>query len=80
MDKAILEQRLRAQFSDAQEIYSEGEGNKFGARVVSEQFVGLSPVKRQQMVYKIFSAELASGELHALSLRLLTPQEAAKQS
>ena len=80
MDKELLEQRLRARFTDALEIYSEGEGNKYGVRMVSEQFAGLTPVRRQQMVYKIFSAELASGELHALSLRLLTPQEAAQQS
>ena len=80
MDKELIEQRLREHFAEAAEIYIEGEGNKFGVRIVAEQFAGLSPVRRQQMVYKIFSAELASGELHALSLRLLTPEEAARQS
>ena len=80
MDKTLLEQRLREHFTEAADIYSEGEGNKFGVRIVAEQFAGLSPVRRQQMVYKIFSSELASGELHALSLRLLTPEEAARQS
>ena len=80
MDKKLIEQRLREHFVEATEIYIEGEGNKFGVRIVAEQFAGLSPVRRQQVVYKIFSSELASGELHALSLRLLTPEEAARQS
>ena len=71
-----LKQKLRLRFTDAQEIHSQGEGDRFAVRIISNEFINLTLVRRQQLVYKLFSQELQSGELHALSLRLLTPQEA----
>ena len=52
-----------------------GEGNKLEAVVISEGFAELSPVKRHQAVYKIFSEQLASGVIHALSIKAYTPKE-----
>ena len=71
-----LKQKLGQHFADAEEIDCQGDGDRFAVRMVASAFAGLSPVKRQQSVYKLFAQELQSGELHALSLRLLTPQEA----
>ena len=76
MDKQDLEARLRAHFVGAS-VECVGEGGKFGVRLVSAEFSGLSPVRRQQSVYKLFRAEFASGALHALSLNLMTPEEQA---
>jgi len=42
---------------------------------VSSEFAGLSRVKRQQRVYQIIKDKLDSGELHALSMQTLTPEE-----
>ena len=52
-----------------------GDGSKFEAVVISEVFAGLSPVKKHQMVYRVFSEQLASGAMHALSIKAYTPSE-----
>ncbi|MGH8124656.1 MAG: BolA family protein [Rhodanobacteraceae bacterium] len=49
----------------------------FQAQVVAEAFVGKSPLARHRMVYAALGDRMG-GELHALSLRTLTPAEAAK--
>ncbi len=53
----------------------DGDGQHFAAIVVSAEFVGLNRVQRQQRVYRTLKDELASGELHALSFKTLTPEE-----
>jgi len=45
--------------------------------VISSVFEGVTRVKRQQMVQELIRDEFEQG-LHALSLRCLTPEEAAK--
>ncbi len=47
----------------------------FTATVVSEKFEGLSRVARHQAVMALLQADLNSGKIHALSLKLKTPQE-----
>ena len=53
-----------------------GDGQHFEALVVSEAFRGKSPVERHQLVYAALG-ERMRGEIHALSMRTLTPEEAA---
>ena len=45
-------------------------------RIVSRVFEGLSRVERQRRIYAALDAEFRA-ELHALSLKALTPAEAA---
>ncbi|MBA2491312.1 MAG: BolA family protein [Gammaproteobacteria bacterium] len=52
-----------------------GDGYKFEAVVISETFEGLSMVKEQQQVYATVNAQIASGELHALTIKAYTPVE-----
>jgi BolA protein len=49
-------------------------GGHFRATVVSERFVGLSRVRAQRIVYDALREELG-GEIHALALRCLTPEQ-----
>ena len=59
----------------------DGDGHHFEAIIVSREFAGMSRVKRQQRVYQIIKGKLDSGELHALSMQTLTPEEwRARQS
>lgn len=51
-----------------------GDGQHFEALVVSEEFAGMSRVQRQQRVNKTLG-ERMTGEIHALSMKTLTPQE-----
>ncbi len=53
---------------------SGGEG-KFVANVVSDEFDGLMPIKRHKLVYACVNDEIASGELHALTIVAKTPAE-----
>lgn len=59
----------------------EGADCTFTVSVISAAFAGLLPVKRQQLVLNLFTDLLASGELHALTVKAQTPQEwEAKQT
>ncbi len=55
----------------------EGEGCSLSIVVVSEQFEGQSLLNRQRSLMAAFREPLASGELHALSVKAYTPEEAA---
>ncbi|PIQ37993.1 MAG: BolA family transcriptional regulator [Lysobacterales bacterium CG17_big_fil_post_rev_8_21_14_2_50_64_11] len=50
------------------------DGVHFEARVVSSAFAGKPPLARHRMVYATLG-ELLGGEIHALSLKTLTPEE-----
>lgn len=51
-----------------------GDGRHFEALVVSESFEGLSAVRRHQKVYAALGDKMRS-EIHALSMRALSPAE-----
>ncbi len=53
----------------------EGDGHHFEAVIVSSEFTGLNRVKRQQRINAILKPRFDSGELHALSMKTLTPEE-----
>jgi stress-induced morphogen len=52
-----------------------GDGDHYAARVVSPAFRGKSRVQQHQMVYKALKGRMG-GELHALALQTLSPDEA----
>lgn len=52
----------------------EGDGQHFQALVVSAAFAGKSRVQRHQLVYAALGERMRE-EIHALSMRTLTPQE-----
>ena len=54
-----------------------GGETHFDVRIVSEKFTGLSRVERQRRIYAALDAEFRA-DLHALSLKALTPSEAAR--
>jgi acid stress-induced BolA-like protein IbaG/YrbA len=53
------------------------DGRHFEAVVVAAAFAGLTPVRRHQMVYAALG-EAMKEAVHALSIRTLTPEEAAR--
>jgi acid stress-induced BolA-like protein IbaG/YrbA len=55
-------------------IEVEGDGQHFQALVVSAAFAGKSRVQRHQLVYAALGERMRE-EIHALSMRTLTPQE-----
>ena len=53
-----------------------GDGQHFQALVVSAQFAGRSRVQRHQLVYAALGERMRE-EIHALSMKTLTPEEFA---
>jgi acid stress-induced BolA-like protein IbaG/YrbA len=54
------------------EVRVSGDGSHFEAVVISDAFEGLTPIKKQRLVMDTVKAQIASGELHALSIKTLT--------
>ena len=56
----------------------DGDGRHFFATIVSAEFVGLSRVRRHQRVYAALGDRMRE-QIHALSMKTLTPAEHAAQ-
>ena len=52
----------------------EGDGQHFYATIVSAEFEGLSRIRRHQRVYAALGDRMKA-EIHALSMKTLTPAE-----
>lgn len=76
METAAIAALIRAGMPDAQ-VQVTGDGSHFEAVVVSPAFAGLTPIKKQRLVMDTVREQFASGELHALSIKALTPAERA---
>lgn len=51
-------------------------GNKYEVMVVSDAFAGKTPVAAHKLVYSALNDHIDSGEIHALSIRTFTPDNA----
>lgn len=60
-------------------IQVEGDGHHFEAVIVSAAFAGKRPIARHQLVYAALGDRMRA-EIHALSMRTLTPDEFAAQA
>jgi acid stress-induced BolA-like protein IbaG/YrbA len=59
---------------DCSHLQVDGDGRHFNALIVSEAFEGKSRVARHQLVYAALGERMRE-EVHALSMRTLTPAE-----
>lgn len=76
LDPEDLRRRIEAALPDASvEIRdTTGGGDHFEARVRARAFAGKSRIQQHQMVYAPLRDLLASGALHALSLKTEIPE------
>jgi acid stress-induced BolA-like protein IbaG/YrbA len=74
METGKIQQAIETALPEAR-VWLEGEGCDFSAIVVSEAFQGLASVKRQQRVLATVAGWLATGELHAFSVKAYTEAE-----
>lgn len=79
MTPQIIETLIQAQLP-CTHLAVDGDGYHFEAVIVSAEFAGKSRIQRQQRVLQTLRAQLDSGELHALSMKTLTPDEWAVQN
>lgn len=57
------------------DVHVDGDGSHFMARVVGQVFADKSLLQKQKMVYATVNDRIASGEIHALSIKTYTPEE-----
>lgn len=79
MNSDQLATLLQTAFPQA-EVHVTGQAGKFDLRIVDACFEGMRPVARQQAVYAPINEHIASGAVHAVSIRALTPEEWRKAS
>lgn len=79
MSPEQLTELLKAAFPNA-EIAVSGQAGKFDLRIVDAQFEGIRTVARQQAVYAPLNEHIASGVVHAVTIRAMTPEEWRKAS
>jgi acid stress-induced BolA-like protein IbaG/YrbA len=73
MDPDEIGELIRAGF-DNPTVQVTGDGAHFEALVVASEFAGKRSLARHQLVYKTLGS-LVGNEIHALSIRALTPDE-----
>ncbi|MDO5667895.1 MAG: BolA family protein [Alcaligenaceae bacterium] len=57
-------------------VHVVGDGSHFEAVIVSNEFAGKRPIQRHQLVYAALGDRMKQ-EIHALSMKTLTPEEFA---
>ncbi len=70
-----LQEWIAAGFNDSAQVAVEGDGHHFEAMIVGEEFAGKSRIQRHQFVYAILGDKMKA-EVHALSMKTMTPEEA----
>ncbi|WP_066097284.1 BolA family protein [Xanthomonas massiliensis] len=75
MDAETIRELIEAGLPGARAEVSGEDGVHFEATVVSEAFRGKLPLARHRLVYATLG-ERMGGEIHALALRTVTPDEA----
>ncbi len=76
MDTQSIETLIAQGLPDAVVAVRSADGVHFEADVISPVFAGKLPLARHRLVYATLG-DLMGGDIHALSLKTLTPDEAA---
>ena len=74
MDPVEITSLIEAGFDNATVKVFSDDNTHFEALVIASEFEGKRPLARHQLVYKCLGA-LVGNEIHALSIRALTPAE-----
>ena len=73
VESSSIEASIRAGL-ECTHIEVQGDGAHFEAIIVSPRFAGLARVRQHQLVYAALGDRMRS-EIHALSMKTLTPEE-----
>ncbi len=81
VDAEVLEERIRQGMDSVSHLVVRdltGTKDHWEALIVSEAFVGKTPIEQHQMVYAALG-ELMAGPVHALALKTYSPESWAQQ-
>jgi acid stress-induced BolA-like protein IbaG/YrbA len=79
MNPKQIEELIRVALPGAVVRVRSEDNVHFEATVVSREFIGVRPLQRHQLVYRALGDRMG-GEIHALQLETLTPDELAASS
>ena len=79
MEPAEIVSLIQAGFDNAVVRVESDDNTHFDALIVAEEFDGKRSIARHQLVYKCLGG-LVGNEIHALSIRTLTPAEFQQQA
>ena len=74
MNPEIIKEMIESGLPGADVVVEGDDGTHFQARIVSDQFEGLTMVKQHQMVYKTLGEKMGT-DIHALSFQTYTPEQ-----
>jgi len=74
MDPTEISRLIEAGFDNALVKVFSGDNTHFETLVVAKEFEGKRQIARHQLIYKCLGG-LVGNEIHALSIRALTPDE-----
>jgi acid stress-induced BolA-like protein IbaG/YrbA len=75
MNAQDIEQLIAAGLA-CEQLEVTGDGRHWNAVIVSEAFAGKRLIQRHQMVYACLGNKMQTDEIHALSMKTITPEEA----
>lgn len=70
---------IEAAIADSQ-VEAQSDGSHVHLTVISPAFAGLSPVKKQQLVYGVLQDAISGGAIHAVHMKTFTPEEWASRN
>jgi acid stress-induced BolA-like protein IbaG/YrbA len=56
----------------------EGSESKYEVQIVSDIFENKSTIQRHKMIYALLDSYIKTGEIHALTIKAMTPGESEK--
>jgi acid stress-induced BolA-like protein IbaG/YrbA len=74
MSPAEIQALIQSQLPGAKVTVQSDDNVHFEALVVCADFAGKRPIQRHQLVYRALGDRMG-GEIHALSIKALTPEE-----
>jgi len=78
MEPSEIQRLIEAGLENATATVMSDDNTHFQAIVVADAFDGLRSIARHQLVYQCLGS-LVGNEIHALSIRALTPRELEEQ-
>jgi len=79
MEPSEIASLIEAGLGDAVVRVASDDNTHFEALIVAEEFEGKRSIARHQLIYKCLGT-LVGNEIHALSIRALTPAEFEQQT
>ena len=76
MNAKQLQNIIESALANTEALIETHDNVHFNAIIISQQFNKIgSKVKRQQLIYSIIEQYIASGEVHAISMKTYTPEQ-----